>query len=285
MELHKETEVLGIDLSGMPQDGVGWKQGSVPTLQSDDCDRRELDREQVLVSNLPLVRFVARRIYERLPKHVDLEELVSAGVLGLMDAVQRFDSTRQVQFRSYAQFRIRGAILDSLRSMDWSPRDLRRKGRSIEQNTHSLTSKLGRAPLDIEIAEEIGVSLEEYQQVLGELRSVEIGSLNVERSADSGEEELACVPAPASDDPFLLCLQSELRDRLAHAIDLLPEKERLVLTLRYHEELTMKEIALVLGVVESRVSQIHSSAVSHLRSTLDGSAKKIGRGAKAHPRH
>lgn len=226
------------------------------------------DRDRLIVEHLPSVRFIARRIHERLPQHVDLEELISAGVLGLMDAVEKFDSRKQVQFKSYAQFRIRGAILDSLRVLDWSPRELRRKGRAIEETIRALTSQLGRTPGEAEIAAEMGLTLSAYQQILGELKSLEIGSLNLERNEESGEEELAYVPGPATDDPLFRCLQGEMRERLAAAIEALPERERLVLTLYYYEELTMKEIAQVLELVESRISQIHSAAVLRLRSAL-----------------
>jgi len=226
------------------------------------------DQESVLLEHLPIVRYLARRIHERLPRHVELEDLVSAGVMGLMDAFAKFDSTKKVQFRSYAQFRIRGAILDSLRTLDWSPRELRRKGRAVEEAVRSLTARTGHAPEESEIAAEIGMSLEEYQQLLGELKGLEIGSLHLERNEDSGDEELAYVPGRPDEDPLFRCLRSELEEHLAEAIDHLPERERLVMTLYYYEELTMREIGLALGVVESRVSQIHSSAVVHLRAAL-----------------
>jgi len=227
-----------------------------------------------MVEHLPIVRYIARRIHERLPQHVEMEELVSAGVLGLMDAFQKFDPEKKVQFRSYAQFRIRGAILDSLRTLDWSPRDLRRKGRAIEQAIRALTVRLGRTPSEQEIAGELQMELGDYQQLLGELKGLEIGTLHLERSEDSGEEELAYVPNRPEDDPLFRCLQGEMRQRLVEAISNLPERERLVMTLYYYEEMTMKEIGLTLGVVESRVSQIHASAVLHLRSMLADLAAK-----------
>lgn len=234
------------------------------------CQMDAAAREQVLIDHLPIVRYVARRIHERLPHHIEIEDLMSAGMVGLMDAFNKFDATKNVQFRSYAQIRIRGAILDSLRTLDWSPRDLRRKGRAIEETMRVLTSRLGRAPLENEVAGEMGIPLDEYQQLLTDLKGLEIGSLHVEHVEGSGEEELAYIPNPTEDDPLFRCLQGEMQARLAAAIDALPERERLVLTLYYHEEMTMKEIGLTLQVVESRVSQIHSSAVLHLRSLLAG---------------
>ena len=226
------------------------------------------ERERMMLEQMPAVRWIARRIHERLPQHVDLEDLVSAGTLGLLDAFKKFDPAKKVQFRSYAQFRIRGAILDSLRTLDWSPRDLRRKGRAVEETIRKLTAQFGRAPAEPEIAFAMGLELEDYQQLLGELKGLEIGTLHMERSEESGEEELAYIPNHPDDDPLFRCLRGEMRDRLATAIDHLPERERLVVTLYYYEEMTMKEIGMVLGVVESRVSQIHSSAVLHLRTHL-----------------
>jgi RNA polymerase sigma factor for flagellar operon FliA len=233
-------------------------------IESDGATERDL----LLMEHLPTVRYLARRIHERLPQHVELDDLVSAGVIGLIDAFSKFDHTKQVQFKSYAQFRIRGAILDSLRTLDWSPRDLRRKGRAVEEAIRSVTHRVGRAPSEPEIAKEMKLTLAEYQLLLGDLKGLEIGSLHMERSEDSGDEELAYIPGSPEDDPLFRCLKGEMKQRLADAIDELPEKERMVLTLYYYEELTMKEIGLTLGVVESRVSQIHSSAVVRLRAAL-----------------
>ncbi|MGA8110039.1 MAG: FliA/WhiG family RNA polymerase sigma factor [Acidobacteriaceae bacterium] len=272
------------------EEGEGWKrqgrrqgkthepaapalsEGRVPGLDGPEQERAltETEREQMMLEHMPAVRWIARRIHERLPQHVDMEDLVSAGTLGLLDAFRKFNPERKVQFRSYAQFRIRGAILDSLRTLDWSPRDLRRKGRAVEEAVRRLTAQYGRAPAEPEIAREMGLTLEEYQQLLGELKGLEIGTLHLERSEDSGEEELAYIPNRPEDDPLFRCLRGEMQERLAAAIDALPERERLVVALYYYEEMTMKEIGLALGVVESRVSQIHSSAVVHLRVRLAG---------------
>ena len=226
------------------------------------------EQERVLLEHLPIVRFLARRIHERLPQHVDIEDLVSAGIVGLMDAFSKFDPAKKVQFRSYAQFRIRGAILDSLRTLDWSPRELRRKGRAVEEAIRQVTARLGRAAGEGEVAAEMGLGLEEYQQLLGDLKGLEVGTLNMERNEDSGEEELAYVPGRPDEDPLFRCLRGELEGRLTDAIANLPDRERLVMTLYYYEEMTMREIGLALGVVESRISQVHASAVVHLRGAL-----------------
>ncbi|MGA2569630.1 MAG: FliA/WhiG family RNA polymerase sigma factor [Terracidiphilus sp.] len=241
--------------------------GVVPSLSS--------QQERVLLDNLPIVRFLARRIHDRLPQHVDIEDLVSAGVVGLMDAFAKFDPEKKVQFRSYAQFRIRGAILDSLRTLDWSPRELRRKGRAVEEAIRVLTSRQGRVPTEAEIAAQMLMELEKYQQLLGELKGLEIGTLHVERNENSGEEELAYVPGRPEEDPLFRCLRGELEARLTEAITNLPARERLVMTLYYYEEMTMREIGLALGVVESRVSQVHASAVVHLRAALRDLGAKV----------
>jgi RNA polymerase sigma factor FliA len=240
------------------------------------------EQERLLLEHLPTVRFLARRIHERLPQHVDIEDLVSAGVVGLMDAFSKFDPNKKVQFRSYAQFRIRGAILDSLRTLDWSPRELRRKGRAVEEAIRQLTARLGRPPGEGEVAAALTMSLEEYQQLLGDLKGLEIGTLHVEHNEDGGEEELAYVPGRPDEDPLFCCLRGEMEDRLGEAIANLPERERLVMTLYYFEEMTMREIGLALGVVESRVSQVHASAVVHLRAALKDLASqgKLAAGRK-----
>jgi len=239
------------------------------------------DRDQLLLEHLPTVRYLARRIHERLPQHVELDDLISAGIVGLIDAFSKFDHTKKVQFKSYAQFRVRGAILDSLRTLDWSPRELRRKGRAVEEAIRSVTHKLGRVPAEPEIAREMDMDLSAYQQLLGELKGLEIGSLHMQRSEDSGDEELTYIPGPPDENPLFRCLQGEMKQRLTDAIEELPEKERMVLTLYYYEELTMKEIGLTLGVVESRVSQIHSSAVVRLRAALAGLRSDISANTKS----
>ena len=253
-------------------------EGSVPSMPDPPLRRMDpAERERILIEHLPVVRYIARRIHEHLPAHVEMDDLVSAGIVGLADAFNKFDPGKQVQFRSYAQFRIRGAILDSLRTLDWSPRDLRRKGRAIETAMHTLTGRLGRTPLENEIAAQMGMSLEEYQTLLSDLRGLEIGSLDVGHMEDSSEEEVAYVPSSPEDGPLFRCLKSEMRARLADAITALPERERMVLTLYYYEEMTMKEVGLTLGVVESRVSQIHTSAVLHLRSLLANAPAPAGK--------
>ena len=266
--MNSGTGVDGMLMPELPGYGSGRDGSTSPNGAGALDAMTSEERDRLLLEHLPTVRYLARRIHERLPQHVELDDLISAGVVGLIDAFSKFDHAKKVQFKSYAQFRIRGAILDSLRTLDWSPRELRRKGRAVEEAIRTTTQRLGRAPAEPEVAKEMGVSLTDYQTLLGELKGLEIGSLHMERSEDSGDEELSYIPGPAEDDPLFRCLKGEMKQRLADAIDELPEKERMVLTLYYYEELTMKEIGLTLGVVESRVSQIHSSAVVRLRASL-----------------
>jgi RNA polymerase sigma factor for flagellar operon FliA len=244
----------------------------------------EDERQRLLTEQMPQVRYIARRIHERLPRHVPFEDLVHAGVVGLIDALQKFDRNKQVQFGSYAKFRIRGAILDSLREMDWSPRDLRRQARRVEEAHDKLRLDFGRNPSEPELAKELGITLPDLQKLLGEISSLEIGSLRVISPEDGKEEDLCdYLSGSGEESPLAQFLKSEMRDMLTRAIEELPEKERQVLSLYYFEELTMKEVGLALGVGESRVSQIHSMAVVRLRARMSELAvsrqKHAARGA------
>jgi RNA polymerase sigma factor for flagellar operon FliA len=243
------------------------------------------ERDRILLEQLPQVRYLARRIHERLPRHVPLEDLVHAGVIGLIDALNKFDHSKHVQFGSYAKFRIRGAILDSLREMDWGPRELRRKARRVEEAQRKLSMELSRAPTEVEVAAELKLELREFQQLLTELDGLEVGSLHLESPWDGKDEDLCdYLPNAPEDTPFFRCMRSEMKEILARAVADLPEKEQQVLALYYFEELTMKEVGAVLGIGESRVSQIHSLAVVRLRakmSELTGAAKPAARTAQA----
>jgi RNA polymerase sigma factor FliA len=242
----------------------------------------DVERERVLMEQLPQVRYIARRIHERLPRHVPFEDLVHAGVVGLIDALNKFDVSKHVQFSSYAKFRIRGAILDSLRELDWSPRELRRKGRLVDSTYCELSGKLGRAPNESEIAHQMGIELHELQSLLAELDGLELGSLHIESPRDGKEENLTdYVPSKPEETPFFQCLRSEMRHLLAEAISELPEKEQRVLALYYYEELTMKEVGAALGIGESRVSQIHSLAMVRLRARLNFLTPATASGARA----
>lgn len=234
----------------------------------------EQERERLLLEQLPQVRYIARRIHERLPQHIPFEDLVHSGVLGLIDALNKFDACKHVQFASYAKHRIRGSILDSLRELDWSPRELRRKARLLEQTHAELDTKLGRAANEQEIADALGMRLSELQELLTELDGLEITSFTSDGDDGYDEDGAALVAAPEDDNPFRRCLDAEMKALLIAALAYLPEREKQVLTLYYYEELTMKEVGAVLGVGESRVSQIHSLAITRLRSRLQSGASQ-----------
>jgi RNA polymerase sigma factor FliA len=227
---------------------------------------REERRHDLVILDLNLPRLDGMSLIQRVrPDKPRLPMLVLTARSRVEDKV--------LAFQSDAQFRIRGAILDSLRVLDWSPRELRRKGRAVQEAIQTMTRNLRRTPTETEIARELNLGIHEYQLLLGQLKGLEIGSLNLEHNDDSGEDQLAYIAGSPEDDPLFRCLKGEMRQLLVDAIEELPEKERMVLTLYYYEELTMKEIGLTLGVVESRVSQIHSAAVVRLRASLHGMQK------------
>ena len=227
------------------------------------------ERDRLLKEQLPAVSYIARRIHNRLPRHISLEDLVHSGVLGLIDAVHKYDPGRNVQFKSYAKFRIRGAILDSLRGLDWSPRDLRAKARKVQQAELKLRNTLGRPPTESELAQEVGISLDELQELLADLRSLDVGSLNGETVDDGGDLRWSMhEPQSQEPDAFSVCCRSEMSSMLREAIEDLPVREKQVLSLYYFEELTMKEVGAVLGVSESRICQIHSAAMIRLRGRM-----------------
>ncbi|MGH9350851.1 MAG: sigma-70 family RNA polymerase sigma factor [Terriglobia bacterium] len=225
------------------------------------------DRDRLLMENLPQVHYIAKRIHDRLPPHVPFDDLVNAGIVGLLEAIRNYDASRGAQVKTYAELRIKGAILDSLREMDWSPRALRRKGRQLEDSHNRLRQTFERQPTDHELAKDMHISVEELRALLCDLRGLNLGSIQAMQQEDGGkgEQVFKYVPNSPDEDPYYLCLQSELKDYLARAVGELPERERQMLALYYKEDLTMKEVGAVLGIGEGRVSQLHSSAMTRLR--------------------
>ncbi|MGD0228291.1 MAG: FliA/WhiG family RNA polymerase sigma factor [Terriglobia bacterium] len=227
------------------------------------------DQERLLLEQLPQVRYIARRIHDRLPSHIPFDDLVQAGILGLMEALHKFDPSKNVELKTYAKHRIQGAILDSLRDLDWSPRPLRKKARQLEQAHQRLRAQFGRPATEPELAIELGMELKELQRLLGDLRGLDLGSLQDEFTESGQEREsLAAPPEGPEQEPYAQCLQGELRELLTRAVSELQPRERQVLSLYYFEELTMKEVGAVLGVGEARVSQIHSAALVRLRARM-----------------
>jgi RNA polymerase sigma factor FliA len=226
------------------------------------------ERQRLLLENLSEVRDVARRIHLRLPRHVPFEDLVHEGVVGLIDAVEKYDPSRNVALRSYARLRIRGAILDSLREMDWGPRRLRRQARRIEQANRELAFKLGRVPSDQEVAAQLKISLNELQRTLRELHCLKTETSLVLSELVSKHVDVVSRINWAGPDPFDVCVRAETTKSLMEAIETLAERERQALTLYYFEERTMREIGRILDVQESRISQIISAALVRLRQRL-----------------
>ena len=227
------------------------------------------DKEDLIKSYLPLVKKVVHRLSGRLPRDIDLREMLNSGIIGLVDALEKFDPRHETNFSTYAQFRIRGAILDSFRSQDWLPRSLRFKSHKIEQAYHLIEQKLGRPATDEEVAKEVGLEVDDLQKMLGEVGSIVMLSFE-ELGFGHGEERFQADEWLASkgQDPLAKLLSGEKVGLIARALDRLPEKERLVISLYFYEELNLKEIGEILGVTESRASQIRSRALIRLKNYL-----------------
>lgn len=227
------------------------------------------DRERLILEHLPQVRLIARRIHERLPGSVALDDLVSTGVVGLISAIDNFDPRMNVKLNTYAEYKIRGAILDSLRGMDWAPRQQRKRVKMIEAVIAVLEQRLKRAPSEEEIADELNVPISEYHEWLIDARGLNLGSLEGASGEEDGRDLLRFVSDTEENWPSRLLERSELERILAEAIQRMPYIERTVLTLYYHEELTLREIAKVVKLHESRVSQLKSQAILRLRAFLE----------------
>jgi RNA polymerase sigma factor FliA len=234
-------------------------------------DGDEKARERLVVAYSPLVKFIAGRMASGLPSHVEESDLISYGLLGLIGAIERFEPERDIKFETFAVARGKGAIIDELRSLDWVPRSIRARARDVERAHHDLESRLGRAPTDEEMAGRLELTVEGFQGVLLEIANSSVLALDdlwtfADPEGGSQISVLDTIQAPGAVDPEAEAHASELKSRLADAIESLPERERLVIALYYYENLTLREIGEVLGVTESRVSQLHTKAVIGLRS-------------------
>ncbi|GAB6875760.1 FliA/WhiG family RNA polymerase sigma factor [Thermaerobacter litoralis] len=228
--------------------------------------------EALIREHLPLVRYLAGRMVIHLPPQVEMDDLISYGIFGLMEAIKRYDPSRGVKFETYAYTRIRGAMLDGLRAMDWVPQGLRRRAREVEACYRRLENRLGRPADDAEVAAELGLAPEEFGELLRDLARTTVVSLDDVLPSDSDDPALVLdrLADPSAADPLAAATLADLRRRLAEALAALPERERLVVTLYYYEGLTVKEIAEVMGVSPSRVSQLHTRAILRLRAHLGG---------------
>jgi RNA polymerase sigma factor for flagellar operon FliA len=253
-----ETNVKAIELREI------WRR-----YKSSDDQRA---RERLVVAYAPLVKYVAGRISSGLPAHVEEADLISYGLTGLISAIERFDLSREIKFETYAITRIRGAIIDALRALDWVPRSVRARAREIERANAKLEARLQRAPSDEEMAAELGIEVSEFQDSLLQISTSTIVALDelwsVPDSSGDSVSLLDTLPDRDAPNPQAIVDEGELRDRIAEAIASLPEREKLVIALYYYENLTLREIGEVLGVTESRVSQMHTKAVLRLRPKL-----------------
>jgi len=227
------------------------------------------ERERLILEHLPQVRLIARRIRERLPDSVSLDDLISTGIVGLISAIDNFDPSLNVKLKTYAEYKIRGAILDSLRGLDWAPRQKRKKAKQIEAAIAAAEQRLRRTPTEEEIARELNLSIEEFHEWLVEVRGVNLGSLEYAPSEEGGRNLLQYLSDSEENWPSRILERSELERLLAEAIEKMPYVERTVLSLYYHEELTLREIAKVVNLHESRVSQLKSQAILRLRCYIE----------------
>jgi RNA polymerase sigma factor for flagellar operon FliA len=229
-------------------------------------------RDRLILKYSPLVKYVAGRLAMGLPAHVDVEDLVSYGVFGLIDAIEKFDPGRQVKFQTYAIARIRGAMLDSLRAFDWIPYSVRQKAKELERTYTRVEAKLGRSATDAEIADELGITLAQFDRLLREVRGIALVSLdevwNGDDESGNGLRPVEVIEDESSEDPLKFVEFEDMKRVLAEAIEKLPERERMIVNLYYHQGLTAKEISRIMGVSQSRISQLHSKAVTRLRSRL-----------------
>jgi len=229
-----------------------------------------VNRDELIVAHLPLAKYLVKRMVAHLPPHLDEEELMSAAVMGLITSAERFDPARGIQFKTFAEQRIKGMLLDELRSQDWLSRSVRTKYKRLEREFAVLRQRLGRDPTGEEVAAEMGLGLNQYHRLLEEVHTFSIVSLNDSWEDDEGSSVSLqdMVPDKNAVNPQDQMQSRELIEALGQSIDILPEKERLVITLYYYEELNLKEIGAVLGLTESRASQLHSQAIVRLRSKM-----------------
>jgi RNA polymerase sigma factor for flagellar operon FliA len=257
-----ETNVKAVELREL------WRR------YKNDSDERA--RERLVVAYSPLVKFIAGRMASGLPAHVEEADLVSYGLLGLIGAIERYELDRDVKFETFAVARVKGAIIDELRSLDWVPRSVRSRARSIEKANAELEAKLGRGPTDEEMAERLEIDVDDFHDALLEIANSSLLALDdlwTFADPEGGGSQISVLDTirdPHAADPETEAQTMELKDRLADAIESLPERERLVIALYYYENLTLREIGEILGVTESRVSQLHTKAVLSLRSRFQG---------------
>lgn len=258
-----------LDKYGSMDEGALWREYR--------ATKRQDIRSYLVEKYSPLVKHVAGRVAIGMPQNVEFDDLVSYGVFGLLDAIEKFDPEREIKFKTYAMTRIRGSIFDELRSVDWIPRSIRQKAKQLEQVIGMLENQDGKAVEDEDIAKELGISVEEYSSLLTKLSGTSLVSLNdIWFLGDENDEVsfMETLESPANMNPDVIIEKEEIKNIIVEAIKTLPEKEKKVIVLYYYEDLTLKEIGEVLEVTESRISQLHTKAVMRLRSKL-GKVKSV----------
>lgn len=234
-------------------------------------------KEQIVLEHTPLIRYIVNRIAVRLPSHIDLDDLHNTGVIGLMDAIEKYDPEKNCKFKTYAEFRIKGAILDQLRSLDWVPRSVRQKSRKLERAYGEVEQRLGRTASEDEVADSLGIQIDKFHELLNQVRGISLVNLEEIRGTNPDGDRTGTfsdiVEDVHSENPFASLKVSESKQVISDTISTLPEKERLVISLYYYEDLNMKEIGAILGITESRVCQIHTKSVLRLRAKLKGLAE------------
>ena len=264
--------VIAFPKQGTPRKPAGTTDSvhSKATVKGNQASAKLARRDRIVMEHLPLVKAIAVRVHANLPVHVDLDDLVHAGVLGLFDAASKYDTGKHVAFSSYAKHRIKGAILDSLRQLDWASRDMRRRQKQVEAATTDLSAKLQRAPTEAEVAEKMGVGIERFRTMMIDLQNVGLVSAST-RPNDNEDLPAPDFPAKPETHPDSICVGEELRSVLGEAMKTLPERYHKVVTLYYTNDMTMKEIGDIMGVNESRVSQIHKLALEKMGAVLQAS--------------
>src|SRR5208282_4723925 len=227
-------------------------------------------KDKLIMEYAPLIKFIAQKIAIRLPSNIEFDDLVSSGVIGLMDAIDKYDPSRDNKFKTYAEFRIRGAILDELRAQDWVPRSVRDKAKLLDRTYSSLEQSMGRTPTDEEVAAELKLSMDEFYDLVNQVRPVSLLSIDDSHTFSNVDKKsiLNLLETCKINNPYNQLNLKTIKDIVTTAIEELPEKQRLVLSLYYYEDLNLKEIGRVLDVTESRVSQLHAQAVTRLKAKL-----------------
>jgi RNA polymerase sigma factor FliA len=228
-------------------------------------------KDKLILEYSPLIKFIAQKIAIRLPSNIELDDLISAGVIGLMDAIEKYDPSRDNKFKTYAEFRVRGAILDELRSQDWVPRSVRDKAKMLDRATLELEASLGRVASEEEVAEKLGMSKDEYFDLINQVRPVSVLSIDDANTFSSVDKKsiLNLLEGCKLNNPLTQLNIKAVKDVVAKSIEELPERQRLVLSLYYYEDMNLKEIGRILRVTESRVSQLHAQAISRMRAKLN----------------